>query len=136
MSHTPPIHAAHFRAMYHTFGTWHLKFHSLLQFSSGGIIWLATSVDTVPAWQRYGLVVISSYSSMQNILYCLGQSPPIYYYCPRFLFSFFLQGQCFPKYLCCPQQCCFLDKSLLLLLLLLLLSSLSVSLSSLSLSYL
>ena len=28
---------------------------------------------------------------------------------PRSLFSFFLQGQYIPQYLCCPQQCCFLD---------------------------
>ena len=28
---------------------------------------------------------------------------------PTSLFSFFLQGENFPQYLCCPQQCCFLD---------------------------
>ena len=28
---------------------------------------------------------------------------------PRTLFSYCLQGQYFPKYLCCPQQCSFLD---------------------------
>ena len=30
---------------------------------------------------------------------------------PRSLFSFFLQGQYFPLYLCCSQQCCFLNNS-------------------------
>ena len=43
-THTPPIRTAHFRSIYHTFGTWHLQSHSLFQFSFGGIIWLVTSV--------------------------------------------------------------------------------------------
>ena len=32
VSHTPPIRATHLRPIYNTFGTWHLKFHSLFHY--------------------------------------------------------------------------------------------------------
>ena len=63
-SHTPPIRAAHFRAIYRTFGTWHLKF--LFQSSFGGIIWLVTSVGTSILVRLSNSVVVWQVARLDN----------------------------------------------------------------------